>query len=659
MSAATAIQTRVGTTGDSTVVQGTNVFATFSGSTSSNWLSALAACGVAPAASASLTSGTSASPSTSTAASATSTKSTLFATRTSQQISAEMPAPTTPAVDSSALIPAETSAASDALQQTDSFSTADAEIDSQLADGKTLVDIASTELVSSPQNGISTAPIQCEAACGQSGKIESAHTQQSGKGTNSRSSSAINEAKSSPKSSEQTQNSEPAVAQLTQPTAPVQTPLAVPAVSATGLAAPDANSLVSSQSATASASLSQSTLDTAPKAMGDAAATSDPIASLDAATQSGFLSAASSGVQASSVNPASSPRQPLAAASFSTVASARAVSANTVSAGGSADGIPSGSDPSVQAIPVQANSGAPTAASLSASSGDLAAATVTESTELSRPLSSRAQSSDLSTQSSRKSRTAASDSSDTRTSDSIQPGTSASSSSYSSHVHEAASANTNDTATVQVQHVTGLADTSRYSTSASVATPLAGGASAHVFSAGTSSTDSSRSAQTSAQSTFSALDADSNSGQPIWTHTSARHAEAGYLDPNLGWVGVRADLQGHTVHATVMPSSTDAAQSLSQHMSGLGSYLQEQNSAVRSVGLATPAEQQAFDSAQTGAGPGNSSSSGNSSGSREDRSAESSTTAALDVRTISTPSVAGTRDSAPVLREGSRISLIA
>jgi hypothetical protein len=170
--------------------------------------------------------------------------------------------------------------------------------------------------------------------------------------------------------------------------------------------------------------------------------------------------------------------------------------------------------------------------------------------------------------------------------------------------------------------------------------------------------DSTGSAQTSAQSTFSALEANSNSGQPVWTHTSARHAEAGYLDPDLGWVSVRADLQGHAVHATVVTSSTDAAQTLSQHMGSLGTYLQEQNSAVRSIGLASSTGQDLQNGMQSGTGQ-DSSYSGNSSGSREDRNPQSSTAAEFDMRAISTPSVAGTSDSAPRLREGSRISLVA
>jgi hypothetical protein len=211
---------------------------------------------------------------------------------------------------------------------------------------------------------------------------------------------------------------------------------------------------------------------------------------------------------------------------------------------------------------------------------------------------------------------------------------------------------------VPVLHTTGFADASRDSASASVASPLANGAVAHVSSSSTSSTDSTGSTQTSAQSTFSALDADSGSGQPVWTHTSARHAEAGYLDPNLGWVGVRADLNGHSVHATVVTSSSDAAQTLSQHMGSLGTYLQEQNSAVRSIGLTSSSGQELQNGMQSGTNQ-DGSYSGNSSGSREDRSAQSSTTNEFDVRAISTSSVAATSDSAPALREGSRISLIA
>lgn len=59
-----------------------------------------------------------------------------------------------------------------------------------------------------------------------------------------------------------------------------------------------------------------------------------------------------------------------------------------------------------------------------------------------------------------------------------------------------------------------------------------------------------------AQETFSALDAGAAVGAPSWVHAGSRQAEAGFEDPALGWVGVRADLSGGSVHASLVPGST-------------------------------------------------------------------------------------------------------
>ena len=73
-----------------------------------------------------------------------------------------------------------------------------------------------------------------------------------------------------------------------------------------------------------------------------------------------------------------------------------------------------------------------------------------------------------------------------------------------------------------------------------------------------------------------------------WVHAGARHAEAGYQDPALGWVGVRADAGGAGIHATVVPGSADAAQALGGHIAGLNAYMAEHHTAVGSVTLAAP-----------------------------------------------------------------------
>lgn len=88
--------------------------------------------------------------------------------------------------------------------------------------------------------------------------------------------------------------------------------------------------------------------------------------------------------------------------------------------------------------------------------------------------------------------------------------------------------------------------------------------------------------------TFSALD--SASPAPTWIHTGARHAEAGYLDPSLGWVGVRAETQGATLHAAIVPGSPEAAQTLGSHLAGLNAYLAEHHGQAATLTLASPQE---------------------------------------------------------------------
>jgi hypothetical protein len=86
--------------------------------------------------------------------------------------------------------------------------------------------------------------------------------------------------------------------------------------------------------------------------------------------------------------------------------------------------------------------------------------------------------------------------------------------------------------------------------------------------------------------TFAAMDAEAEVGAPGWIHAGSQSAEAGFQDPALGWVGVRADLSGGNVHAALMPGSAEAAQTLSGHLAGLNSYLAEQHTPVASLTIA-------------------------------------------------------------------------
>ena len=90
---------------------------------------------------------------------------------------------------------------------------------------------------------------------------------------------------------------------------------------------------------------------------------------------------------------------------------------------------------------------------------------------------------------------------------------------------------------------------------------------------------------------FAALDAGSARSDPAWIHAGAQRAEAGFNDPDLGWVGVRADLAGGSVHAAVLSGSAEAAQALGGHLAGLSAHLAEHHIEVGSVSMAAPARQ--------------------------------------------------------------------
>ena len=92
---------------------------------------------------------------------------------------------------------------------------------------------------------------------------------------------------------------------------------------------------------------------------------------------------------------------------------------------------------------------------------------------------------------------------------------------------------------------------------------------------------------TSTAETFSALDGANGSMNVTWTHAAPRQAEAGFEDPSLGWVSVRAGLNAGSISAVVVPGSADATQALGAHMAGLHDYLADQRSPVESLALAT------------------------------------------------------------------------
>jgi hypothetical protein len=95
-------------------------------------------------------------------------------------------------------------------------------------------------------------------------------------------------------------------------------------------------------------------------------------------------------------------------------------------------------------------------------------------------------------------------------------------------------------------------------------------------------------ASPAARETFAVLDGETVNASPTWIHTGTQRAEAGFHDPALGWIGVRADSASGGVHASLVPDSADAAQALGGHMAGLNAYLIEQHTPVQTLTVAAP-----------------------------------------------------------------------
>jgi hypothetical protein len=108
------------------------------------------------------------------------------------------------------------------------------------------------------------------------------------------------------------------------------------------------------------------------------------------------------------------------------------------------------------------------------------------------------------------------------------------------------------------------------------------------------------SAEPALREAFAAMDAEAAPGAPAWLHAGARQAEAGFEDPALGWVGVRAGLDGGAVHATLVPGSDAAAQELGLHMDGLNAYMAEQHTPIESLAVAAPEARSAGHGAEQG-----------------------------------------------------------
>jgi hypothetical protein len=103
-----------------------------------------------------------------------------------------------------------------------------------------------------------------------------------------------------------------------------------------------------------------------------------------------------------------------------------------------------------------------------------------------------------------------------------------------------------------------------------------------------SHTNSANTTVPAAAQTFAALDAQPPAPPATWIHAGATRAEAGYLDPSLGWVAVRADNSGAALHAAIVPSSPEAAEVLSSHLAGLNTYLADHHGAEAQLSISAP-----------------------------------------------------------------------
>jgi len=137
---------------------------------------------------------------------------------------------------------------------------------------------------------------------------------------------------------------------------------------------------------------------------------------------------------------------------------------------------------------------------------------------------------------------------------------------------------------------------------------------------------------------FSAMEAAHATLPPTWIRAGMHHAEAGYLDPALGWVGVRADASGSAVHAALMPASAGAAQVLESHLSGLNAFLSEQHGPLATVTVGN------FDSGLGGQGsgvsPGSHSDAGNSGREPPQPGRDEPTIPAMTIQRVSTADIA-------------------
>ena len=78
--------------------------------------------------------------------------------------------------------------------------------------------------------------------------------------------------------------------------------------------------------------------------------------------------------------------------------------------------------------------------------------------------------------------------------------------------------------------------------------------------------------------------------KPRWVHTGAHRAEAGFEDPSIGWISVRAERDSNGVRAVLVAGSNNAEEVLNAHLGGLNAHLVSNHVAIPPVTMSTEHE---------------------------------------------------------------------
>lgn len=105
---------------------------------------------------------------------------------------------------------------------------------------------------------------------------------------------------------------------------------------------------------------------------------------------------------------------------------------------------------------------------------------------------------------------------------------------------------------------------------------------------GGSSAASTEQHRASARETIATFDAGTDDIASKWVIAGGHRAEAGFQDPALGWVSVRAQASAGGIHAAVVPASDLAAQALGGHLAGLNAHMATQYEHLNPVTLSAP-----------------------------------------------------------------------